>query len=164
MRVQDCARAAPPHDLQMQASFRGRHRASRADRRAGLIHLQNVRGPHLAFVNRARRDRQTQGFLAHNRAEVAARPLHPAARVEAASDCDEVARDRWKAAWWHVAKLPLGRKAGKGVVYKVPECDRSRSAAVVLAFPETRLNHERSPCGRVWHRLSGCASRFRPQR
>ena len=77
----------------MKTSLSGRSRASRANCRTGLIHLENVRGSHLAFVHRARGDRQTQRLPAHNRTEVSARALHPAARREAAPDRDEVAGD-----------------------------------------------------------------------
>ncbi len=85
VRVQHRAGAARANDLDVQERFGRRARRPGADRRAALVHLEDLVRRELALERRARRDRQPQRVPIDDDAEVAARAQHPAPLVETAA-------------------------------------------------------------------------------
>src|SRR5262245_30659222 len=75
----------------MQPRFGRRLPRRRTDDTATLVDLEKVTTGKHALVGRARGDGQPEGPFGDDGAEVAARPEHPVARVESASDRRELA-------------------------------------------------------------------------
>src|SRR5258708_38640492 len=90
MGVQDGAGAAPLHDLDVQKRFRGWPACLTTDDAALTVNFKDLSRAELALVRAAGRDCQTQRSPRQDRTEVAARTQHPAARIEAPANSDQL--------------------------------------------------------------------------
>ena len=98
VRVQHGAGTARADDLEVQERL-GRHprpgrgrpeRRRRIDRRATVVHLQNLIRVQLTLESRTRRNRQPQRIPTDDDAEIPAGAHDPAALVEATADPDQL--------------------------------------------------------------------------
>ena len=92
VRVQHGARAASADDLDVEPRFRRRPAGSGSRYGAVGIDLQDLVGGEIALRQAAGRDRQAKRVAIEDRAEIAARAEHPAARIEPPANLDQVLR------------------------------------------------------------------------
>jgi hypothetical protein len=86
--VEDRAGGARRDDLEVEQGFRRGGAAAREH--ASVAEFQDIAGRQLALVRAAARDGEPERIAAGDGAEVAAGAEHPAARVEALADPDEI--------------------------------------------------------------------------